>query len=163
MGYTALTQPMQRIDPNMFAFDALAPSSPNFGVGAGAPLGIGASQIGMTNPMLQQQLEGLTANGAPTMPGAGGGLFAGMNGMDTAKLALGGLQTIGSLWGAFQSAKMAKKQFNFTKDITETNLANQIRSYNTQLEDRSRSRAVMEGQSAAQAQDYIDRNKAVRR
>jgi hypothetical protein len=113
-------------------------------------------------PYAQPGIPG--TGGVGGIPAAGGGgLFSGGFGMDEAKLALGGLQTIGQLWGAFQAAKMAKKQFNFTKDITETNLANQIRSYNTQLEDRSRSRAVVEGQSAAEAQAYIDRNKAVRR
>lgn len=87
-------------------------------------------------------------------PGSG----FGMN-LDTAKLALSGLGTIGKLWAAFQAQKLAKKQFDFTKRITETNLANQVQSYNTTLEDRGRSRAFAEGQSAADAQSYIDKNR----
>ena len=82
----------------------------------------------------------------------------GMN-LDTAKLALSGLGTIGNLWAAFQAQKLAKKQFDFTKRITETNLANQVQSYNTTLEDRGRSRAFAEGQSASDAQSYIDKNR----
>lgn len=89
-----------------------------------------------------------------TTPGSGFGLN-----LDTAKLALSGLGTIGNLWAAFQAQKLAKKQFDFTKWITETNLANQVQSYNTTLEDRGRSRAFAEGQSAADAQSYIDKNR----
>ena len=36
--------------------------------------------------------------------------------MDTGKLALSGLATIGNLYAAFQANKLAKKQFNFSRD-----------------------------------------------
>lgn len=91
--------------------------------------------------------------------GAGGGMLSGMSGMDKAQLALGGIQTIGSLWAAFQSAKMANKQFKFTKATTETNMANQIQSYNSTLADKARSRGMVEGQTADQTQSYIDQNR----
>ncbi len=134
----------------------------SFNVLGGAPDFSGAGPIASASGIGDQVAAyGAPNIGAPTMGGAGGGFLGGF-GMPEAQAALGGLETIGKLWGAWQSAKLAKKQFNFTKDVTNTNLANQIRAYNTQLEDRSRSRAVVEGQSAAQAQDYIDRNKAVR-
>lgn len=81
---------------------------------------------------------------------------------ETAGLVLGGLQTIGSLWAAFQAQKLAKQQFQYTKNITDTNLANQIKTYNTALEDRARARAAMEGRDAASAQAYIDQNKLSR-
>lgn len=113
---------------------------------AGAiPLG-DMSSLTQTNPVMPSM------SGMPQM---GNGL--GFN-VPTAQLALAGLGTLGNLWGAFQAQKLAKKQFNFTKDITNTNLANQIKSYNTALADRGRSRAAMEGQSAAEAQAYIDQN-----
>lgn len=91
--------------------------------------------------------------------GAPGGLGANLG---TAQLGLAGLQTIAGIWSAFKAASLAKKQFNYTKDVTDTNLANQIRSYNTSLEDRARSRGVVEGQTAQQVQDYIARNAATR-
>lgn len=96
---------------------------------------------------------------APGSAGASSGF--GLN-MDTGKLLLGGLQTIGSIWNAWESQKLAKKQFAFQKDVTETNLRNQIQSYNTTLEDRSRSRAHTEGQDASTAQAYIDNNRLKR-
>ncbi len=81
------------------------------------------------------------------------------NVFDKGRLALSGLATIGNLWAAFQSQKLAKKQFNYTKKVTNANLGNQIKSYNTTLEDRSRSRAAVEGQSPEMAQSYIDKTR----
>jgi hypothetical protein len=102
-------------------------------------------------------MDGTILNDAgKNVPSFGSSLGANL---DTAKLALSGLGTIGNLWAAFQAQKLAKKQFNFTKQITETNLANQVQSYNTTLEDRGRSRAFAEGQSAVDAQTYIDKNR----
>lgn len=118
-------------------------------------------RYGVTPTVLGESASSL-GGGIPNMGGGGLG-GSGMGGMDIANGVLGGLQTIANIWGAFEARKLAKKQFNFTKDITETNLANQIKSYNTTLSDRSRSRAAVEGQSAEQAQAYIDQNKMVRR
>lgn len=103
-----------------------------------------------------------TAGGMGATPAAGADASGlGLN-IGTANLGLAGLQTIANIWSAFKAASLAKKQFNFTKDVTETNLTNQIRSFNTALEDRARSRGVVEGQTAQQVQDYIDRNSATR-
>jgi hypothetical protein len=72
--------------------------------------------------------------------------------------ALGGLQTLGSLWAAWQSMKMAKKQFSFNKEFANANLGNQIKSYNTALADRANSRAVQENKTPESAQAYIAAN-----
>ena len=87
-----------------------------------------------------------------------GGSGLGWN-LNTAQLALGGLQTIGNLWQAWEANKLAKEQFKFQKDFANENLANQIQSYNTTLEDRTRARSFTEGGSAEDAQAYIDKNK----
>lgn len=93
--------------------------------------------------------------------GSGGGFMKGF-GMDDARLALNGLQTIGNLWGAFQAMKLAKEQFKYTKGVTDTNLNNQIKTYNTSLADRAASRAVMQGQSQNDANAYVEQNKLTR-
>lgn len=135
-------------------------SGQSLGLGMSGANGLDFSGMGNLNPnSLTQTLpdfgKGLDVNGY------GNGYGLGWN-VPTAGLALGGLQAIGSLWNAWEANKLAKKQFNFTKDVTNTNLGNSIRAYNTTLEDRARSRAVVEGQTPAQAQAYVDKNKATR-
>jgi hypothetical protein len=95
---------------------------------------------------------------------SGGGMngaspsFMGINGITPVQGiqgVLSGIQSLGNMWAAFQSAKLAKKQFKFTKDITNTNLRNQIQSYNTALTDRITSRAHTQGMSKDEAQSYL--------
>lgn len=88
--------------------------------------------------------------------GLGAGL--GMN-IGTAQLGLGGLQALMGMFGASKANKLAKDQFKFTKDVTNTNLANQIQSYNTALTDRSNTRAVMEGRDQSSSDKYIEQNR----
>jgi hypothetical protein len=96
---------------------------------------------------------------APKVPSlaSGGGLKLGAN-MDTANLALTGIGTLGNLWAAFQAARLAKKQFEFTKGVTNTNLNNQIATYNTGLQDRARNRAIMESRTPEETQAYVTSN-----
>lgn len=108
------------------------------------------------------QLPEIGVAGITNTGSAGGGGFLSGFGMDEAKLAMGGLQTIGQLWGAIQSAKLAKKSFNFQKEMSEANFANQMRAYNDALDGKRRTREIVEGQSAAQGQEYYDRFKARR-
>lgn len=81
--------------------------------------------------------------------------------LDTLRTGLGFLQGMGSLWNASQQNKLAKRSFEYNKGLLDTNLANQISSYNLSLDDKVRSRAVVEGQTPQQAQDHYDRFKAV--
>ena len=78
--------------------------------------------------------------------------------MQTFNAALGGIQTIGSLWGGMKQLDLAKKQLKFTKEMSNISLGNQTKSYDTAIQDRARSRGVVEGQSQATVDDYIARN-----
>lgn len=82
--------------------------------------------------------------------------------LDTGKLALSGLQTLSNLWGAFQSNKMAKDQLKFAKETTNTNLNNQIQTYNTSLADRINSRAKVNGQNQQSVDEYLALNRLAR-
>lgn len=95
---------------------------------------------------------------APTVPtmGSMGTTGGGLTGWDKAGIAIGGLQTLGNLWNAFQANKLAKKQFRYTKGVTDTNLANSIKSYNTQLLDRINARSHLEGRPDGYAQSYYN-------
>ena len=105
--------------------------------------------------------------GVPNATGGGGGNLGFFNpnntnfgwNANTLNFGMQGLMGLGNLWGAWQSNKLARDQLNFTKDFANRNLANQTKAYNTALEDRGRARAFVEGQTSAEAQAYIDRNR----
>ena len=106
---------------------------------------------------LTQQRAGL----ANYMRGQTGGynpLEIGYN-IPTLQLGMQGLGTLGNLWGSFQSQKLARDSFDFQKGMAEKNYANQIKSYNTALTDRSTSRGFVQGDSADTTQQYINNNK----
>ena len=90
-----------------------------------------------------------------TAPVKGPGFFQEGGG---AGLALGAIQTLGSLWNSFQQNKLAKKSLALQTRAFETNLANQTQTYNTALEDRINARYATEGRSS-EAAGYIERNK----
>ena len=112
----------------------------------------------------QQAPQGITGPGvgqvaAPQVGGMNNSLSTplGMN-IGTGQLLLGGVGTIGNLWASWQAQKLAKEQFNYQKDITDTNLANQIQSYNTALTDRITSRGFTQGDSQSTIDQYIEKN-----
>ena len=134
-----------------------------------------ADQInyGASNPTgtyLQNTASGQQVTQGITGPGVGqqvapqvGGMYndlstpLGMN-LGTGQLVLGGIGTIGNLWSAWQAQKLAKEQFNYQKGITDTNLANQIQSYNTALSDRINARGFVQGDSQSTIDQYIEEN-----
>ena len=76
-----------------------------------------------------------------------------------------GIQGLGAIGGLMQNRKamkLAKDQFKFAKNFANTNLNNQIKSYNTALEDRANARAIMENRDQSSAQAYIDKHKLSR-
>ena len=146
-------------------------SSPGFGLSSYSDLG-GAGVFSnpipssVTNPLgdptLGNVTDGAIGGFTPLIPGfdkAGGGLFGGLSSAQKLNAILGGIGTIGGLYASFKQLGLANKQFDFQRNFSNANMANQVQSYNTALGDRERSRAVVEGQSPAQAQSYIDANK----
>ena len=117
----------------------------------GAASGYQAPQ-GITSPGVGQQV-------APQVGGINNNLSTplGMN-LGTGQLVLGGIGTIGNLWSAWEAQKLAKEQFNYQKGITDTNLANQIQSYNTALSDRMNARGFIQGDSQSTIDQYIEEN-----
>ncbi len=115
------------------------------GMGNNAPQGIVAP--GMNMQVVQ----------APAMPQTQAGTGLGFN-LGTGQLVLGAIGTLGNLWAAFQAQKLGKEQFDFQKGVTNTNLANQIQSYNTSLVDRINARSFMQGDSQETTDKYIADN-----
>lgn len=103
--------------------------------------------------------------GAPTFDPTGNQQASGDIGWNTGTLNTGfkGLATLGNLWGAFQGNKLARKQFGLARDAYNTNLTNQIKSYNTTLEERIKGRHPTNDVAAqAKADAYIAANKLTR-
>lgn len=75
---------------------------------------------------------------------------------------MGGLNSLGQLWGARQGMKLAKDQWKTQKSVLNTNMMNQIQSYNNSLKDRLDTRAHMEGRDQASADAQYDERKARR-
>lgn len=123
--------------------------------GNAAPEVAGMGSLMASSPSIDPGYGGVPA----LQLGAGGG---GMGALGIANGAISGLQALGSLWMANKAMKLAKKQFKFTKDITNINLNNQMQSYNTALADRARSRGVMEGQTPDQVAGYVSANQLTR-
>lgn len=101
--------------------------------------------------------------GFPQIPGMAqqGGIFGGQGGGFNWN-ALGNIANLiggfGSLYSAFQGAKVAKESLALQREAYQTNLANQRKSYNTALEDRARTRGVMEGSDPSAVDKYIRDN-----
>lgn len=120
-------------------------NTPAMNYNPGAAIGMNAG-TGLTTP-------------ASFLPGSANQL--GMN-VPTFQLGLGALGSLAGIYSGFQANKLAKDQLNFTKSVTNTNLNNQIKSYNTALEDRARSRATAENRDQSSADAYIAANKLTR-
>ena len=85
----------------------------------------------------------------------------GMN-MNTFNSAMSGLASMGQLWQGFQANKLAQDQWKTQKSVLNTNMMNQIQSYNNSLKDRLDTRAKMEGRDQASADAQYEERKAKR-
>lgn len=132
------------------ALSYTAPAAPA-GVTAPAVPGTAGTQINLQS-LTDMEQNGATADGKGIL----GWLGQNATPLKDATSILGGLSQI---WGGFQAAKAAKDQLNFAKTSFNTNLANQIKSYNTALEDRLRARASATGASEQEVQAQISANR----
>lgn len=119
----------------------------------------GAQTIGgLQDPSKAVDWSGSQGPNGSMVPGGIGNSGFGWN-LGTAQLGVGGLGALASLWNGMKAQGLAQQQFDFTKQTTNTNLANSLKSYNTQLEDRTRTRGLTEGWSPEQTADYLSRNR----
>lgn len=116
--------------------------------------------MGLQPPALGSGSSFSPAGAVPAASG-GAGFNFGLN-VPTLQMGLGALNSVGNIWGAWQANRLARDQLDFTKNFANTNLNNQITSYNTALSDRARARGFTEGQSDQQVQDYISTNRMTR-
>lgn len=82
--------------------------------------------------------------------------------MGTFNNAVGGLSSLAQLWQGFQANKLAQDQWKTQKSVLNTNMMNQIQSYNNSLKDRLDTRAKMEGRDQASADTQYEERKAKR-
>lgn len=80
----------------------------------------------------------------------------------TLQLGLGALNALAGMYNSWNMNKLAKQQFNLQKDVLNTNLNNQIKSYNNSLADQLRSRAAMETGDANAYDSLIEERKLTR-
>lgn len=151
--YSPSPTPAYTPAPNPFRTQAVLPSALTGGAaGAGVPGAVSSVLGGVGGAGGQSDI-------AAAIDRYNQGLGK-MNTKDWIGAGIGGVQTIGGLIGAFGSLNLANKQYDLSKRMMETNLTNQVGAYNTALEDKARSRAVVEGQTDAERDEYIKAHSA---
>ncbi len=109
---------------------------------------LGSGSSGLFTPQAQTQFDALQKPG-----------MSGVQGFGTA---IQGLMALNNIINSSKQYRLAKDQFNFTRDTTNTNLNNQIKTYNTSLEDRINSRAAVQGNDSGYVSDYLNKNRLTR-
>lgn len=123
-------------------------------------------QQGIDNP---QHISGMTADGTAYSTFDGGNIGNGATNSDFQWLGEGGaLQTgaqvtnaLSGLAGAYtglENLKLAKKSFDFNKQLTNRNLQNQGLAYNTALDDRTRIAQRLGGSTKAESDAAVVAN-----
>lgn len=80
----------------------------------------------------------------------------------TLQVGLGALNALAGMYNSWNMNKLAKQQFNLQKDVLNTNLNNQIKSYNNSLADQLRSRAATETGDVNAYDSLIEERKLTR-
>lgn len=131
------------------------------------PSGVGTSSYTLTDKPLtslqeyMQQTKNFFGIGDDSSGSNNDNTALGFN-IPTLQLGLGALNSLAGMYNSWNMNKLAKQQFNLQKDVLNTNLNNQIKSYNNSLADQLRSRAAMETGDANAYDSLIEERKLTR-
>jgi hypothetical protein len=117
----------------------------------------GASNQDVTS-VLQNILSTFDANNGGAAKTGMGGMWSKMGGLEGLGNAAGIVGDLGGVYTALKGLGLAKDQLNFNKSSYNTNLANQTKTYNTELEGRTQAQYFTEGKTTAQADAYVKKN-----
>lgn len=82
--------------------------------------------------------------------------------MPTLQLGLTGLGTLAGIFNSFSQNRQQRDQFNYYRNLADTNMNNSIKNYNTRLEDRARARVAAEGGTQEDIDAYLEKNRLER-
>lgn len=145
-------------------------NSPNtFGYGFGQSTNLGGTNVGVPTNYGESlmdvlgRIQGISTGGSNPSPTDSTGWLSSLNKNAPAlQLGLGALSTLGGLYQSNRMMDLARDQFRHARDTTNTNLTNQIQSYNTALAGRANARGVMEGRDQESINRYIEENRLSR-
>ena len=172
MNEDTLSYALSQIYPSQTNY-GFAPPTSNYGFTASSPQTVLGSGLRMPtmpsagnssswglNP--QSSGMGMQYGGQTASPGLNLNQSNGFGfNMPTLQLGLQGLNAISGLYFGSKAMGMAKDQFDFSKQMAQTNLKNQVNAYNTGLEDRLRTREQFNtGASSDAWKSDFDRLKA---
>lgn len=146
MGMPAGPAPAASAAPTVPSVPGVMPSAPGMTTGVGlTPDAVANWSVPTAETAPGNLAQGMTWG---TMPMA--------NKMQTI---FGGISTLGKLYSAFQSHKLARDSLDFQKKSYKENLNNQRTSFNMALEDRANARASYSASDTAQqdAEAYIEK------
>lgn len=95
------------------------------------------------------------AEGANEILDTGANSWNKMNFAQRGSAILGGIQGVANVYNSYKTNKLAKKQFNFTKDSFNRNFEAQAKTTNAQLADRQAARYARDPNAHASVQDYM--------
>jgi hypothetical protein len=116
----------------------------NYGMQAGANGGQNGLQSAIFNP--------------PSVNAQGVGSKGGLN-LDGLGSIMDGIGGAAKIYAALKSIGVAKDSLAFQKESYKTNLGNQTKTYNTNLEDKIASRYAYEGKSSADVDAYVEKHR----
>lgn len=90
----------------------------------------------------------------PTFNPDGTGIAGGLNFEGIGNI-MSGLGSVAQIFSSLKAMGLAEDQLDFQKSAFNTNLKNQTKSYNTALEDRTRSRYHSEGRTSSDVDNYL--------